>query len=71
MSYEPQLDHEENKTIYKEDIIIFGKVLCTWCGSFSDLMYIEVSKIKPKIHFDTVICRECYKDIPHYEESEE
>lgn len=55
---------------YKEDIIIFGKVVCTWCGSQKDLMHIEVSKIRvnkvPEIH-DTVICKECFNELPDHD----
>lgn len=60
--------------IYKEDVIVFGKCLCTWCGSSFDLIHIEVSKIrkdqKPE-SFDTVICLECFKDIPNNNDRED
>lgn len=54
---------------HKEDIIIFGKCLCTWCGSNTDLIHIEVSKIikdKATEVYDTVICRECYRELPDH-----
>lgn len=60
---------KQNRT-YKEDLIIFGPVHCTWCGSNVDLIHVEVSKIRvnksPEI-FDTVICKECFKDLPDHE----
>ena len=56
-----------DETTFKEDVIIFGKVLCTWCGSNCELIHIEVSKIrndkKPE-SYDTIICKECFKDLP-------
>lgn len=60
--------------IYKEDVIVFGKCLCTWCGSSFDLIHIEISPIRKdeKIQSqDTVICLECFKDIPENTDRED
>jgi hypothetical protein len=60
--------------IYKEDIIIFGRAICTWCGSRTDLIHVEVSKVrankKPE-SYDTIICKDCFKDLPDNSEREQ
>jgi hypothetical protein len=60
--------------IYKEDVIVFGKCLCIWCGSSFDLIHINISPVrkdkKPE-SYDTVICLECFRDIPDNNERED
>lgn len=58
---------------YKDDAVIFGKVLCTHCGSDTDLMYVELNAYDGKeFHtHNTELCRECYRALPTREEEEE
>lgn len=58
-------------TYYKDDATIFCKVVCTHCGSDTELMHVNLSAIdeNKKIHsHDTVICRSCYRDLPERED---
>lgn len=59
---------------YKENTIIFGKVLCTHCGSDTELIHIEMTIAdpdKPWNSWETIICRDCYKDLPSIENEKE
>jgi len=59
---------------YKENAIVFGKVICTHCGSDTELLHVELSALsisKPIDSWDTIICRECFGKLPSLQDMEE
>jgi hypothetical protein len=59
--------NDNAKTIYKENCIVFGKVLCRSCGKDHDLIYIEKLTHDRKDQWEDIICQECWEDLPSYE----
>lgn len=58
-------------TFYKNDSIVYCKVVCTHCGSDQQLLHVNLSAIdeNKKIHsHDTTLCKACYSDLPEREE---
>lgn len=62
---------ENAKKVYIENCTIFGKVLCTHCGSDGGLAYIQMSTRDMKDQWETVLCKACIKEIPSYHEENE
>jgi hypothetical protein len=59
--------------VYRENVVIFGKVQCTHCGINTDLLHVEMSvvdSIRPWNSWDTIICKDCLHNLPSYEEEE-
>ena len=54
------------KQVIIENCTIFCKVTCTHCGSETDLRYIEMTTNDLKDQWETVLCKECIKDIPSF-----
>lgn len=47
----------------QENYIIYGKVICTHCGS--DYFYHELMHVRTPFDTDTIICKTCFKkEIP-------
>lgn len=60
--------------IYKDETIVFGKVICTHCGINTDLLHVELSHISEykKIYsHETIICRDCWENLPSLEDETE
>lgn len=59
------------KTVYIENCTFYGRVLCTQCGSNTDLSYVQMMTRDMKDQWETVICRSCIQDIPSFDEETE
>jgi hypothetical protein len=60
---------------YKNDAIVFGKALCTYCGSDCELLHVELSTqnqdTKKISSHETLLCRTCYSELPDREEAQD
>jgi hypothetical protein len=57
--------------VYRENVVIFGKVLCDRCGINTDLIHVEMSVVdstRAWNSWDEHICRDCLRDLPSREE---
>jgi hypothetical protein len=72
-----QIEDSNDLVFYKNDSIVFGKVLCTHCGSDSELLHVELSALKvignyKKIEsYETTLCKPCYRRLPEREDNNE
>jgi hypothetical protein len=72
-----RIEDSKDLVFYKDYAIVFGKVLCTHCGSDSELLHVELSALKVigdeiKVKsYETTICKPCYKDLPEREDDNE
>jgi len=55
-----------SKTIYQQDITIFGRLLCAWCGVDSPLYKVEVAATQV-----CNLCEDCIDDLPIYIDEED
>lgn len=55
---------KDPKKIYIENCTLYGRVQCTHCGSNTELAYIGLCTQDLKEQHETVLCKQCIKDIP-------
>jgi len=60
-----------NKTLEPKQVLInnctiYGKVLCTHCGSDTNLAHINMVTNDLKDQWETTLCIDCIKEIPSY-----
>jgi hypothetical protein len=56
------------KQVIIENCTTFRKIVCTTCGSDNDLREIEMLTNDMKDQWETVLCLDCIKDIPSFDD---
>jgi hypothetical protein len=54
------------KQVIIENCTTFHKIVCAHCGSDNDLREIQMMTYDMKDSWETVLCKDCIKDIPSY-----